>query len=661
LRHEHPWPDGDGHPAVQVVTDRDKITQLSFSLTNTARREVMTLDNCLQETPIDETSAVPPLPRFQGTVRCRSIYQANCLEHPVAAKVIEMSVEAGEEARMLPEVPMKMKLIDDSAVMLPLTSTGMGGVVILRASLIITEFRRHFEMLWERATPLGAQQAPSGRPPLTDIQEQVLRLLCQGLSDEAIARRVNISAQTVRRHVSTLMRLLDAKTRFARWLVVAGVRSNTEVDCRVLDLTASGAALTPVTDGSAGGYFWPQCWADDSAGFYATTTHWGEFFAAAHIRLSDASIQPIATPDWDVEEIAARGETLLWTVNQSGTSLPQAARAGQELTLPQLPPSVITEMDLTPGASRVVFQLDAATRPAEIGVMDLDAGTFRYLTDTRPPALRTIRPVEPDTIHFTARDGRTVHALLYRPHGDGPFPAVMSIHGGPEMQERPEYLRSGLYQYLLAHGIAIFAPNVAGSRGYGLAYQTLIYRDWGGIDLRDFEDAVTHLTALDWIDPDRIAVMGGSYGGFATLSCLSRIPRPWAAGVSICGPSNLVTLARACPPTWRHFVNATLGDPDKDAEFLSSRSPVSYVENIKAPLLVIQGAQDPRVPQAEADQIVERLRARGVEVRYDLYGDEGHGFTNRDNEIQAYTDIAAFLTQHLHGGGTVPAPAPPPE
>ncbi|MGI8335255.1 S9 family peptidase [Actinomadura scrupuli] len=432
-----------------------------------------------------------------------------------------------------------------------------------------------------------------------------------------------------------------------RWLVVAGVRSNTEVDCRVLDLSSPGAVLMPVTGALAGDYFWPNGWSDDSAGFYLTTTNWGEFISGAYLCLSDASLQPIATPDWEVEQVTARGDTLLWSVNEAGTSLLHASRAGQELTLPPLPHSVITAIDLAPDASLAVLQLDAATRPTEIAVLDLAAGTFRYLTDTRPPGLHTVTPVEPDTIEFAARDGRTVHAFLYRPHGDGPFPAVMSIHGGPEMQERPEYLRAGLYQYLLAHGIAILAPNVAGSSGYGLAFQTCIYRDWGGIDLRDWEDSAAHLAALDWIDPSRIAVMGGSYGGFATLSCLSRVPRPWAAGVSICGPSNLITLARACPPTWRHFVNNVLGDPDKDADLLSSRSPVNYVENINAPLFVIQGAQDPRVPKAEADQIVERLRARGVEVRYDLYDDEGHGFTRRDNEIQAYTDIADFLTHHL--------------
>ncbi|MGI8333625.1 prolyl oligopeptidase family serine peptidase [Actinomadura scrupuli] len=444
-----------------------------------------------------------------------------------------------------------------------------------------------------------------------------------------------------------------------RWLFVAGVRSNTDVDCRLLDLTTPGAVPTPVTDALAGGYFWPTCWAADSAGFYLTTSHWGEFIAAAYFRLSDATIHAIATPDWDVEQISTSGDTVLWSVNEAGTSLPQAARGGRELQLPHLPRSVITAMDLAADGSVAVLQVDAATRPAEIGVMDLEAGTFRYLTDTRPPALRTIRPVEPDTTEFVARDGRTVQAFLYRPHGDGPFPAVMSIHGGPEMQERPEYLRAGLYQYLLAHGIAVFAPNVVGSRGYGLAFQTAIYRDWGGADLREFEDSVAHLAALDWIDPARVAVMGGSYGGFATLSCLSRIAYPWAAGVSICGPSNLVTLSRACPPTWRHFVNAALGDPDKDADLLSSRSPVNYVENINAPLFVIQGAQDPRVPQAEADQIVERLRARGVDVRYDLYDDEGHGFTKRDNEIDSYTQIGDFLTHHLQNRRTVPAPTSP--
>nr|WP_237418098.1 prolyl oligopeptidase family serine peptidase [Actinomadura rayongensis] len=223
----------------------------------------------------------------------------------------------------------------------------------------------------------------------------------------------------------------------------------------------------------------------------------------------------------------------------------------------------------------------------------------------------------------------------------------MSIHGGPEAQERPCYSYAGLYQYLLHQGIAVFAPNIAGSTGYGLTHQKLIYRDWGGVDLADLDHAVRHLRSTTDVDAERIAVMGGSYGGFAALSCLSRLPHEFAAGVSICGPTNLVTLARACPPTWRTFVDNVLGNPEADAEKLAQRSPLNYAEAITAPLYVIQGALDPRVPQDEAEQLVTRLRDSGVDVRYDLYPDEGHGFSDRANKIRAYGEIADFISSHV--------------
>jgi DNA-binding CsgD family transcriptional regulator len=214
LHHDHPRPSGGEHPAVRVITDRDEITQLSGSLIGSVRRDMMTLDNCLQETPLQETSVIPPLPRFKGTVRYRSIYQASCLDNPVVARSVERSVQAGEEARVLPELGMKMKLVDDTTVMLPLTPTGMGGALILRAPPIVGELRKHFEMLWEQAIPLGSDEAPSGSP-LTDIQHQVLRLLCQGLDDEAVASRTHISATTVRRHYSTIKDLLGTDSRLA--------------------------------------------------------------------------------------------------------------------------------------------------------------------------------------------------------------------------------------------------------------------------------------------------------------------------------------------------------------------------------------------------------------------------------------------------------------
>lgn len=212
------------------------------------------------------------------------------------------------------------------------------------------------------------------------------------------------------------------------------------------------------------------------------------------------------------------------------------------------------------------------------------------------------------------------------------------------------YRYAGLYLYLLAAGVAVLAPNVRGSTGYGAAYQKLIHRDWGGGELGDLEHAALYARALPWVDPARIGVFGASFGGFAALSCLSRLPQYWAAGVSVVGPSNLITFAGAVPPTWRPLMAAWIGDPQDDAELLAERSPLTYADRITAPLFVIHGAKDPRVARAESDQIVASLRSRAIPVRYDVFEDEGHGFTSRDNEIRAWQSVGDYLVETLGGG-----------
>src|SRR5439155_1271676 len=164
------------------------------------------------------------------------------------------------------------------------------------------------------------------------------------------------------------------------------------------------------------------------------------------------------------------------------------------------------------------------------------------------------------------------------------------------------------------------------STGYGKSYQRLVQRDWGGGDMRDWEHAAKWLRAQDWVDPNRIGVFGGSYGGFAVLTCVTRLPQYWAAAVDIFGPSNLVTFAKAVPPTWKRFIARFVGDPDTEADFLMERSPITYVEDVQTPLLVIQGATDPRVVKGESEQMVDRLQSLGREVEYVVFDDEGHGF-----------------------------------
>lgn len=201
---------------VSVVSDRREITQLSASLMNTARRDWMTLENLHTEMPLTGDFAEPPLPAFAGRVRCRSIYDASAMDYPVARRIIQACAAAGEQARLLSEVPMKMKLADHTTAMLPLTRTGMAGALVIRAPVIIAALREYFELLWERAAPIkGGRPQPESGDRLTPAQQHVLELMAEGHNDDAIARRAGISVTTVRRHITAIMSRLGVKSRFA--------------------------------------------------------------------------------------------------------------------------------------------------------------------------------------------------------------------------------------------------------------------------------------------------------------------------------------------------------------------------------------------------------------------------------------------------------------
>lgn len=200
---------------VSVVSDRAEISELSAALANTARRDWMTLENLNTDMPVTDDFAQPPLRAFGGRVVCRSIYDASAMEFPVARRVIQACADAGEQARLLPRVPMKMKLADHTTAMLPLTPTGTAGALVIRAPVIIAALREYFEMLWDRATPLRPERGAASAGRLTAAQKAVLELMAQGLNDGAIARRAGLSVTTVRRHVAAIMTRLDVSSRFA--------------------------------------------------------------------------------------------------------------------------------------------------------------------------------------------------------------------------------------------------------------------------------------------------------------------------------------------------------------------------------------------------------------------------------------------------------------
>ncbi len=444
-------------------------------------------------------------------------------------------------------------------------------------------------------------------------------------------------------------------SRSGRWLTASRIASNTKQDILLFD--TQGGEIVNVTETEDETVFAVAAWAHDESGFYFLTNAGREFTGLAFYRLADRAWDWLETPEHDVEQVAlsADGRVLIWSVNEGGASklYGRSTVTGNPLSLPDLPLGMIDAIDVNPDGTKVALVFSSATAAPNLVEFDLNSGELIELGQSMIGGVDPATMVEPALIGYPTHDGRTIPAWLYRPRGvTGRVPVVLSIHGGPESQERPRYNYMGLYQYLLSRGYAVLAPNIRGSTGYGLSYQKLIHRDWGGAELGDIEHAALWLRAQEWVDADRLIVFGGSFGGFATLSAVSRLPQYWALGIDIVGPSNLITFTRSVPPHWRAMVRGWVGDPDTDAEMLWERSPLTYVDNIVAPLLVIQGANDPRVVQAESDQLVERIRARGGEVTYYVDPEEGHGATRRANALTWYKQVIAAIE------GYVPAQPP---
>ncbi len=262
-------------------------------------------------------------------------------------------------------------------------------------------------------------------------------------------------------------------------------------------------------------------------------------------------------------------------------------------------------------------------------------------------SLATMKPIS-----FKARDGLVLHGYLTKPVGVPAknLPTVLLVHGGPWARDSWGY--SPMVQWLANRGYAVLQVNFRGSTGYGKSFLNAGNREWAGKMHDDLIDGVNWLVKQGIADPKKIAIMGGSYGGYATLVGLTFTPDAFACGVDIVGPSNLVTLLKSIPPYWapaKAMFSKRVGDLEKEEEFLKARSPLFLADKIKAPLLIGQGANDPRVKQAESDQIVTALRKAGKTVEYVIYTDEGHGFVRPENRLHFFARAEAFLARHLGG------------
>jgi dipeptidyl aminopeptidase/acylaminoacyl peptidase len=435
-----------------------------------------------------------------------------------------------------------------------------------------------------------------------------------------------------------------------RYLILADFRSNTDQHILLLDLETNQITNTTPHEGEI--IYASGPWAADSSGFYLVTNEGKEFQGLAFYSIADGKWEWIDTPEHDVEFVAVskNGRALVWGINVGGASQLRGRdlQTGQALKLPELPLGVIGAMDISPDGKRLALLFARPIEAANLYEVDLETGEMTALSQSMLGGVDPADMVEPELIEYPTFDGRKIPAWLFRPKGNAEqYPVVVSIHGGPEAQERPTYIYNGLYQYLLNRGFGVLAPNIRGSTGYGITYQKLIHRDWGGAELKDIEGAAKYLQSLDWVDKNRIAVFGGSFGGFATLSALTRLPDYWALGVDVVGPSNLLTFVNSVPPFWKRFMKQWVGDAVEDRDLLIERSPITYVDNVRVPMLVIQGAKDPRVVKAESDQMVERIRKRGGDIRYYVDEEEGHGATRRANQLKWWKMVADYMEEYL--------------
>ena len=276
-------------------------------------------------------------------------------------------------------------------------------------------------------------------------------------------------------------------------------------------------------------------------------------------------------------------------------------------------------------------------------------GTFLF--SNRPAlAKHTLSDMTP--ISFTARDGLTVHGYLHTPIGSNgkDLPLVLNVHGGPWHRDTWGYEPEG--QWLANRGYAVLQINFRGSTGYGKEFLNAGNKEWGGKMHDDLVDAVQWAVDEGIADPTRVAIYGGSYGGYAALAGATFTPDLFKCAVDIVGPSNLITFIETIPPYWSTYLTLLkqrVGDPETEADFLKSRSPLFNVDRIKIPMLIAQGANDPRVKQSESEQIVAAMREKGIDYEYMLFPDEGHGFAKPENRLRFYAAAEKFLSKHLGG------------
>jgi prolyl oligopeptidase len=444
-------------------------------------------------------------------------------------------------------------------------------------------------------------------------------------------------------------------SRNGRWMVLGKPHTNADNDLYLLDLNAPDEEPRHITPHEGDVSHGAATFTPDGRDFYYTSDKDSEFMRLWSYNLASGTHELVQEEDWDI-----LGVTFSWDGRYRILAVNEDARtdirvedvvSGSRLELPDLDGVEITSVRFSKAGNSLVFATNSDTSPTNLYFMDLQTGDHRKLTETLNPAVDESLLVESEVIRYESFDGLEIPALLYKPKvasRRNKVPALVWVHGGPGGQSRIGY-RADL-QFLLNHGYAILAVNNRGSSGYGKTFFHLDDRRHGEDDLQDCIYGRNYLEELDWVDEDRIGIIGGSYGGFMVAAAMAFEPRAFDVGINIFGVTNWLRTLTSIPPWWaaaRESLYSEMGDPSTDEVRLRRISPLFHADKIERPMLVIQGANDPRVLKVESDEIVDAARANGAPVEYLVFDDEGHGFSKRENRIAAAETMLTFLKKHL--------------
>jgi len=456
---------------------------------------------------------------------------------------------------------------------------------------------------------------------------------------------------------------VDGISGDGRWVGLVKPNTTTDNDLHLYEVATR--KLTHLTPHQGAVSYNVSDFDPDSKALYYVTDEGGEFRRVKRYVLATGRHEEVERADWDVmyTTFSRNGRFRATAINQDGATVIRLVdqRTKKPLPLPRLPAGEVTSVEFSDSEKLIAFYASGDRSPSNLYVWRAGEKEARRLTDTLSKEIDASDLVQSEVVRFKATDGTVIPNILWRPHqasAQARAPALVWVHGGPGGQTRQGY--SATIQYLVNHGYVVLGINNRGSSGYGKTFYAADDQKHGKEPLQDCVDAKAWLASQPYVDPAKIGIIGGSYGGYMTLAALAFQPDAFQVGVDIFGVAHWVRTLTSIPAWWeaqRKALYAEMGDPETQLDMLKAISPLFHAEKIRKPLLVLQGANDPRVLKVESDEMVEAVRKNGVPVEYVVFPDEGHGFSKKKNQIEGYGKVLAFLDQHLRGG---PAPAAPP-